>query len=63
MSVPERLLELRLRPDRADVILPAALVYRHFAEMAGAGRIVVPGVGVKEGVLLDVAAEVGGWSA
>ena len=62
MSVPERIHELRLRPDRADVILPAALVYRHFAEMAGAGRIVVPGVGVREGVLLDVAAGVGGRS-
>lgn len=61
MTVPERLHDLRLRPDRADVILPAALVYRHFAEMAGAGRIAVPGVGVKEGVLLDVAAGLGVW--
>lgn len=59
MTVPERLHELRLRPDRADVILPAALVYRHFAQEAGAGQIVVPSVGVKEGVLLDVAAGVG----
>ena len=59
MTVPERLHELRLRPDRADVILPAALVYRHFADEAGAGQIVVPSVGVKEGVLLDVAEGVG----
>ncbi|MXX34541.1 MAG: hypothetical protein F4107_10985 [Gemmatimonadetes bacterium] len=58
MSVPERIDELRLRPDRADVILPAALVYRHFAGLAHAEHIVVPSVGVKEGVLLDVAA---GW--
>ena len=56
MTVPERLHELLLRPDRADVILPAALVYRHFADEAGAEHIVVPSVGVKEGVLLDVAA-------
>ena len=56
MSVPERIDELRLRPDRADVILPAALVYRHFAQLARAGHIVVPSVGVKEGVLLDLAA-------
>ncbi len=56
MSVQERIGELNLRPDRADVILPAALVYRHFAELAQAGHIVVPSVGVKEGVLLDVAA-------
>ena len=58
MTVPERIDELGLRPDRADVILPAALVYRHFAQMVGTGQIVVPSVGVKEGVLLDVAAGV-----
>jgi len=56
MTVPERIHELQLRPDRADVILPAALVYRHFAQMVGTGQTVVPSVGVKEGVLLDVAA-------
>lgn len=55
MTVAERIDELQLRPDRADVILPAALVYRHFAQMVGTGQIVVPSVGVKEGVLLDVA--------
>ena len=59
MTVPETIHELRLRPDRADVILPAALVYRHFADLARADRIVVPSVGVKEGVLLDVAANPG----
>ncbi len=55
MPVPERISQLQLRPDRADVILPAALVYRHFAQLARAEHIVVPSVGVKEGVLLDVA--------
>lgn len=60
MTVAERIDELRLRPDRADVILPAALVYRHFAKLVQAERIVVPSVGVKEGVLLDVAGE-GSW--
>ena len=59
MTVPARLRELPLRPDRADVILPAALVYGHFARLVGARRIVVPSVGVKEGVLLDVAAGAG----
>lgn len=55
MTVAERIEELGLRPDRADVILPAALVYRHFAQMVGTGQVVVPSVGVKEGVLLEVA--------
>ena len=62
-SVAERIRDLGLRPDRADVILPAALVYRHFAKLAQVDRIVVPAVGLKEGVLQEVAtgvASVGG---
>lgn len=55
MTVAQRIDKLRLRPDRADVILPAALVYRHFAELAHSDHMVVPGVGVREGVLLDAA--------
>ena len=54
-SVAERIRDLGLRPDRADVILPAALVYRHFAKLAQVDRIVVPAVGLKEGVLQEVA--------
>jgi len=57
MTVAERIRKLQLRPDRADVILPAALVYRHFAKLVQNDQIVVPDVGLKEGVLLDVASE------
>ncbi len=55
MSVRQRIEELGLRQDRADVILPAALIYGRVAELGGATEIVVPHVGVKEGVLLDLA--------
>jgi exopolyphosphatase / guanosine-5'-triphosphate,3'-diphosphate pyrophosphatase len=54
LSFRQRVTELGLREDRADVILPAALVYERVAVLAGAGSILVPFVGVKEGVLLDV---------
>jgi exopolyphosphatase/guanosine-5'-triphosphate,3'-diphosphate pyrophosphatase len=54
MSVGDRMTRLGLREDRADVILPAALIYGHVARLAGVQEIVVPRVGVKEGVLLDV---------
>ena len=57
MSYRERVDELGLREDRADVILPAAIVYDRVAELAGAERIFVPCVGVKEGVLLDLVDE------
>jgi len=55
LSYRERMDRLDLREDRADVILPAALVYQRVARVAGADRILVPGVGVKEGVVLDLA--------
>ena len=54
LSHAQRVRDLNLRPDRADVILPAALVYDRAAELAGARELWVPRVGLKEGVLLDL---------
>jgi len=54
LSYHERITQLGLREDRADVILPAAMVYHHLARLASAKEILVPGVGVKEGILLDL---------
>lgn len=54
LSFRERITQLELREDRADVILPAAMVYHHLARLAEAEEIIVPGVGVKEGILLDL---------
>ncbi|CAN5885792.1 Ppx/GppA phosphatase family protein [soil metagenome] len=53
MSAEERVARLRLRPDRADVVLPAALVYERIARLARVTELIVPHVGVKEGLLLD----------
>lgn len=58
LSFDERVGQLGLREDRADVILPAAMVYDRVAELAGADHLLVPGVGVKEGVLLDLVDEI-----
>jgi exopolyphosphatase / guanosine-5'-triphosphate,3'-diphosphate pyrophosphatase len=55
MSYRQRVEELGLREDRADVVLPAALVYERLALLAEAHEILVPGVGIKEGVLFDLA--------
>jgi exopolyphosphatase / guanosine-5'-triphosphate,3'-diphosphate pyrophosphatase len=46
-----------LRSDRADVILPAAIVFERVASLAGASELIVPDVGLKEGILLDLADE------
>jgi exopolyphosphatase/guanosine-5'-triphosphate,3'-diphosphate pyrophosphatase len=57
--VADRGRKFGLQADRADVILPAALVYGRVAELVGADHIVVPNVGVKEGIVLDLLATSG----
>jgi len=53
LSYRQRVEDLGLRDDRADVILPAAMVYERLADLCGANEILVPHVGIKEGVLSD----------
>lgn len=53
LSPRQRVEELGLREDRADVILPAAVVYERLGVLAGADEVRVPHVGVREGILLD----------
>lgn len=53
LSVEERIERLELRPDRADVIVPAGRVYRRIAELAGVREVVVPGVSVSDGILRE----------
>jgi exopolyphosphatase / guanosine-5'-triphosphate,3'-diphosphate pyrophosphatase len=54
LDLDERIQRFGMRPDRADVILPAGHVYVRLAQRMGVPRIHVPGVGLKEGVLLDL---------
>jgi exopolyphosphatase/guanosine-5'-triphosphate,3'-diphosphate pyrophosphatase len=55
LSVAQRVEQLGLTPDRADVILHGALTYERMAVAAGVDRVHVPGAGVRDGVLLDLA--------
>jgi exopolyphosphatase/guanosine-5'-triphosphate,3'-diphosphate pyrophosphatase len=57
LSYRQRVAELGLREDRADVILPAAMVYERLATLAGAEQIHVPFVGLREGLVADLAEE------
>lgn len=54
LSLDERMQKFGLRPDRADTIVPAGIVYTHLGRLAGAERVLVPRVGIKEGLLLEV---------
>jgi exopolyphosphatase/guanosine-5'-triphosphate,3'-diphosphate pyrophosphatase len=55
LSYAERARQFKLPADRADVILAAAILYERIAAHIGADEIIVPQVGVKEGVLLELA--------
>jgi exopolyphosphatase/guanosine-5'-triphosphate,3'-diphosphate pyrophosphatase len=55
MSVEERIQKLQLRPDRADVILPACFILKLVAEITRVEEILIPDVGLKNGLLVDLA--------
>jgi exopolyphosphatase/guanosine-5'-triphosphate,3'-diphosphate pyrophosphatase len=55
MKVEERMRRLKLKPDRADVILPASIVLQIIAHEAKIKEVTIPNVGLKDGVLWDMA--------
>jgi len=50
-SYEERINYLQLNPDRADVIIPASEIYIAVMEWAKATEILVPDVGLKDGIM------------
>lgn len=50
-SYEERITRLHLRPDRADVIIPAADIYLNVIKWAGIRNIFVPVVGLADGMV------------
>jgi exopolyphosphatase/guanosine-5'-triphosphate,3'-diphosphate pyrophosphatase len=59
LPAEERARRFGLRPDRADVIVPAAAIFEHVATRVRAKEIWVPYVGLVDGVLIDVARAAG----
>jgi exopolyphosphatase/guanosine-5'-triphosphate,3'-diphosphate pyrophosphatase len=55
LTPQERARRYGLRPDRADVILPAGAVFEYIGTRVRAREVLVPYVGLVDGVLLDVA--------
>lgn len=51
-SLEERIYKLQMNPDRADVIIPASGIYIKVMEWAHASSILVPEVGLKDGIML-----------
>ncbi len=51
MSYEQRVYELGLNPDRADVIIPALKVYLNAMKWSGARQIYVPKIGLSDGIV------------
>ena len=54
MTLKERIHFLRLRPDRADVVIPAAHLTRAIMEKAHTEVLVIPYVGLRDGILTEM---------
>ena len=52
LSLEERIYKLQMNPDRADVIVPASGIYIQVMEWANASSILVPEVGLKDGIMM-----------
>lgn len=51
MNYEERITELGLKPDRADVIIPATKIYLSAMKWSGATKIYVPKIGLADGII------------
>jgi exopolyphosphatase / guanosine-5'-triphosphate,3'-diphosphate pyrophosphatase len=54
MSFVERIRRLDLDQNRADVILPATMLVKSIMRAVGAKKILLPKVGLKEGIVLSM---------
>jgi len=53
-SIEDRIYQLQMNPDRADVIVPASDIYIKVMEWAHSKSIFVPEVGLKDGMMLHL---------
>ena len=58
MSIDERMNVFNMKPDRADVIVPAAEIFIMIAQSVNAKKIRVPNVGFADGLINDMAQQI-----
>ncbi len=54
MSMDARMEKRGLRPDRADTIVPAGIVYTHLGALAKVELVLVPRIGIKDGLMQEI---------
>ncbi len=53
ITIEERMSEYKLKPDRADVIVPALEIYMYVLNELSANKISVPKMGLSDGIIYD----------
>lgn len=53
-TLEQRIKILKMNPDRADVIMPASEIYLRAMKACGAKEMLVPGVGLKDGLIYNL---------
>jgi len=59
-SIPKRIQYLKMNPDRADVIIPASKIYINSMKYAKSDHIIVPRVGLKDGLIYELYERISG---
>lgn len=54
LSMEQRITKLKMKPDRADVIIPACEIYLRLMSYANIPNMIVPKIGLADGVILDL---------
>ena len=55
LSVAERMEKLQMRPDRADVIVPAAKIFSRVMSAANINTVLAPKLGLVDGLISELA--------
>jgi len=54
LSLDQRMSEYQLKPDRADVIVPALEIFTYIMKEMGANEIIVPKIGLSDGIIYEM---------
>ncbi len=54
MSYSKKILLLKLNPDRVDVIVPAGKIYQYLLKNMGSDEIIVPKIGLADGMVYEL---------
>lgn len=54
LSMDERITKMRMKPDRADVIIPACEIYMRLMDYSKIQKMIVPKIGLSDGIILDL---------